>query len=231
MTVLGIETATSVCGAAVVREGTILAEASLDEKYVHAEKLLTLVQDVLQRTGVRLGTLEGIAVSIGPGSFTGLRIGLSVAKGLVYATGVPLVAVPTLQALAQRALDGRAVGDNEKVLALLDARRDEVYCQLFSVADHRLVPLQDARDTTVTELADALHDLPVVVIGDAREKVNRLLNLKPTLRRVPRALAQCSAASVARLGEELLVSGKREDPATLDPRYIKEFFLHTRTIR
>jgi tRNA threonylcarbamoyladenosine biosynthesis protein TsaB len=231
MTVLGIETATSVCGAAITRDGTILAEASLDEKYVHAEKLLTLVHDVLQRTGTGLGTLDAIAVSIGPGSFTGLRIGLSVAKGLVYATGAPLVAVPTLQALAQRALDGNAAHDDERVLAFLDARRDEVYCQMFSVAGHDLVPLHDARDTTVEKLANEIHDLPVILTGDAPEKLSHLLGPGKGVRFVPRDLARCSAASVALLGEKLFASGKREDPATLDARYIKEFFFHTLTTR
>ncbi|MBM2845105.1 MAG: tRNA ((37)-N6)-threonylcarbamoyltransferase complex dimerization subunit type 1 TsaB [Bacteroidetes bacterium] len=231
MTVLGIETATTVCAAAIGRNGNIVAEATLEEKYVHAEKLLTLIQDVLRRTEVTVSALDGIAVSIGPGSFTGLRIGLSVAKGLAYATGVPLVAVPTLEALAQRALDGRAVGENEWLLAALDARRDEVYSQLFSVADSRLIPLRDVQNMTVEALGDEIGDRPVVVTGDAAKKLGRLLAQRTMMRLISHDLARCSAASVVQVGTKLLASGTKEDPVTLEPRYIKEFFFHTLTTK
>lgn len=231
MTVLGIETATTVCAAAIGRNGNIVAEATLEEKYVHAEKLLTLIQDVLRRTDVAVGALDGIAVSIGPGSFTGLRIGLSVAKGLAYATGVPLVAVPTLEALAQRAFDGRAVGENEWLLAALDARRDEVYSQLFCVADSRIIPVRDAQNMTVAALGDEIGDRPVVVTGDAAKKLGRLLAQRTMMRFISHDLARCSAASVVQVGTKLLASGTKEDPVTLEPRYIKEFFFHTLTTK
>ena len=80
MTLLGIETATAVCGVALVRDGAVLAEKAVEERYAHAEKLFGFLDDVLESSGVPLCELQGIAVSIGPGSFTGLRIGLSVAR-------------------------------------------------------------------------------------------------------------------------------------------------------
>jgi len=231
MTVLGIETATTVCAAAIGRDGNIVVEATLDEKYVHAEKLLTLIQDVLRRTEVTVSALDGIMVSIGPGSFTGLRIGLSVAKGLTYATGVPLVAVPTLQALAQRAFDGGAVEENELLLAALDARRDEVYSQLFSVAHTHIVPIRDVQSMMVASLGDEIGDRPVVITGNATRKLNSLMARKAMTRFVPHDLARCSAASVVHVGEKLLAGGMKEDPVTLEPRYMKEFFFHTLTTK
>ena len=101
MTLLGIETATAVCGVALVRDGEVLAEKAVEERYAHAEKLFGFLDDVLESSGVPLRELHGIAVSIGPGSFTGLRIGLSVAKGLHVATGIPVIPVPTMEALAR----------------------------------------------------------------------------------------------------------------------------------
>jgi len=231
MTVLGIETATTICAAAIAREGKILAEATLDEEYVHAEKLLTLVESVLRRSGCRLQELDGVAVSIGPGSFTGLRIGLSVAKGLVYATGISLVAVPTLQALAQRVVDGHALIGTEQILAALDARRDEVYCQFFAVEGPRAVPLRDAQDVSVSEMTGEISGTPLVVTGDGAKKLAQILGPGTSVRFIPQDLAECRAGAVALIGEELLAAGKTEDPATLEPRYIKEFFFRTLTTK
>ena len=141
MKVLAIETATSVCAAATVSDGIALFEALLDEKYVHAEKLLAQVDEVLVKSGWSLQQLDCIAVSIGPGSFTGLRIGLGVAKGLSFAVGVPLVSVSTLKALAQRVVDEGVASEGDTVLALLDARKDEVYSCFYKVTGGMAKPI------------------------------------------------------------------------------------------
>ncbi len=102
--ILSIETATELCGVALVHNRSCIAQRSVVEKNVHSERLMVLVDEVLREADVDLGALDGIAVSIGPGSFTGLRIGLSVATGLAYARSLPLAAVPTLDAVAYEAL-------------------------------------------------------------------------------------------------------------------------------
>src|SRR5512141_577989 len=135
MTLLGIETATTVCAAAVVRDGAVLAEELVDERNVHAERLMGMIDVAFRRSGVGLPAMDGIAVSIGPGSFTGLRIGLSVAKGLAYASGKPIVPVPTLRGLAQKAIDTVGADGFQGVLPLLDARRGDVYCALYRMGD------------------------------------------------------------------------------------------------
>lgn len=229
MTILGIETATSVCGAAVVRDGVVLHEAWLDMKSAHAERLLGQIDDALRGSGVAVGFLDAVAVSIGPGSFTGLRIGLSVAKGLVYAAGVSLVGVPTLVALARHAVSVDPPGENEWVLAALDARRDEVYCQLFGTQRASYAPVRDAEDRTVVSLREELAGLRVLVAGDGAGKV---IGSGDGRLRGGRAAAAggslCSAGAVALLGEEMFRTGTRDDVATLEPRYIKEFFLKAR---
>lgn len=232
MIVLGIETATAVCAAAVAVDGAATAEQALEQHAVHAEKLLTLIDRALREAGFTADQVNGIAVSIGPGSFTGLRIGLSVAKGLAFATGVPLVAVPTLSALAYHAAVAPATAASRNILTVLDARRDEVYCQLFDVGGGRPVPLWDARACPVPELIRELGGRAVLVTGDAREKVLAVARTMPggTARfgSVPPGRARCSAAAVAVLGSGLLAEGSVEDPGTLEPRYIKEFFLTSR---
>ncbi|MEW6511400.1 MAG: tRNA (adenosine(37)-N6)-threonylcarbamoyltransferase complex dimerization subunit type 1 TsaB [Bacteroidota bacterium] len=227
MTVLGIETATAVCAAAVIDQGRVLAEASLEEKNVHAERLLTQIDRVLHDAGTPLRSLNGIAVSIGPGSFTGLRIGLSVAKGLAYAASVPLIAVPTLEALARHAAAVAAPQGEMWVLAAIDARRDEVYCQLFAHGEGGCTPLRPVRDMGVAEVRAELAGHDVLVAGDGAMKVVGDPGPEGLLFAGTEA-SRCSAAAVARLGSELLASGRRDDPASLEPQYIKEFFLRTR---
>ena len=228
MKVLGIETATEVCAAAIVSDGHVVAESSVAKKNTHAEKLLVLISTVLEEAAATIDGIDGIAVSIGPGSFTGLRIGLSVAKGLAYAASKPLVAVPTLVALAQRALDAGKVEPGGFVLAALDARRDEVYCQLFGVTGTGLTPVWDARDMTTAELIGEIDTRDVLLTGDGSMKILSHAGASHRLTFVGEELSRCGAGSVALLGHTLLGEGRTEDPSTLEPRYIKDFFLKTR---
>ena len=224
MRLLAIETATTVCAAAVVSDGKILSEISLNEKYIHAEKLMTQVDGVLERSGCSLDQLEGIAISIGPGSFTGLRIGLSVAKGLSFAAGKKLIAVPTLHALAQRVVDG-GVALEGFVLAVLDARREEVYREFFRVIDGRAVSFAGPLDVSITSLSGDAPEGNIWITGDASAKVQSVLGTgSPRWNLVPEHLACCSAGAVGLLGEALMAKGRIADPATLEPLYIKEFF-------
>jgi tRNA threonylcarbamoyladenosine biosynthesis protein TsaB len=227
---LAIETSTTVCAAAIVGDGKILSEVSLDEKYIHAEKLMTQVDTVLTQSGCLLDQLDAIAVSIGPGSFTGLRIGLSVAKGLSFAADKPLVAVPTLQALAQRAVDENVVSNGGHILAALDARRDEVYCQWFVVKEGRAEPLGTECDIPVARLiGEEQRKSKVFITGDAESKIREALRASGQSSFlqwsfVPERVAQCSAGMIGLLGEILMRQGKVSDAGTLEPRYIKEFF-------
>ena len=231
MTVLGIETATSVCAAALVADGAVIAEELRDERYIHAEKLLPMIDAVLRAGTSEVEGLGGIAVSIGPGSFTGLRIGLSVAKGLAYAHGTPLVAVPTLQALAERTL--REWKAEEHVLAAVDARRDEVYCQLFRQVGGTLLPVWEERSQSVHDCVEDIGERIVSVTGDGGGKLAAYLQASgsrgtATFRFVDEPVSRCSAAVVAMLGERLLRGGRTENPATLEPRYVKDFFFQAR---
>ena len=225
MTILGIETATAVCGAAVTRDGRVVAEASVEQKNVHAEKLLGLIHSAMDEAGVALDELDGVAISIGPGSFTGLRIGLSVAKGLAYAASKPVVAVPTLKALAMRSFHAGNIEPSGFILAALDARRDEVYCQLYGSNKTGLVPVWDARDMTVMELMSGIGTRNVLLTGDAQSKILAYPEASQGITFVGEKLSRCDAGSVALLGQTLLEAGSTEDLATLEPRYIKDFFL------
>jgi tRNA threonylcarbamoyladenosine biosynthesis protein TsaB len=230
MMLLGIETATTVCAAAVVRDGTVLAEELVDERNVHAERLMGMIDAAFRKSGTTLETMDGIAVSIGPGSFTGLRIGLSVAKGLAYASGKPILPVPTLQGLARKAADaGGYVSGVKLILPVLDARRGDVYCALYRQAGGDLQQVWEQQIMPLEAIAAAVHEWQVLVTGDAREALGQIVRARfPESARHLEILtgegARCSAVEIARLGTQMLTAGNMADPGLLEPHYLRDFF-------
>jgi tRNA threonylcarbamoyladenosine biosynthesis protein TsaB len=147
MRILGLDTSTSVASVAISEDGQIVAEdfyprQGTAERSVpksnHAEIILPLIDSVLQRAGMGLSEVAGIAVSIGPGSFTGVRIGLSTVKGLAYGTGMPVAGISTLQAIAARVADFEGI-----VCPILDARKGEVYASVFRKHGNQLERLTE----------------------------------------------------------------------------------------
>jgi tRNA threonylcarbamoyladenosine biosynthesis protein TsaB len=198
----------------VARDGAILAEGVHRESRSHTVSLPVLVERVLGDAGLRIEDVEALAVSIGPGSFTGLRIGLALAKGLAFAGGLPVVGVPTLEALAHVA----EAAPGERICAALDARKHEVYAALF-VAD----PAGPRRETPDLALApEALADRlapPCVLVGDAGEVYADVLASRATLR--PFATHHPRGGVVARLGLARLAAGERAEVGTLEPAYVR----------
>lgn len=222
MKILGIETATIVCGVAVVVDGSVVIEDEVRQKNVHAESIMRLIDTVLKQSQASAQQLDAIAISIGPGSFTGLRIGLSVAKGLCFSLEKPLVAVPTLQALAQRGVDAGIVG-TPYILSVLDARRDEVYGQLFRVNGKTIKPEWTERDFTLNKLFDEIGGRSVTVTGDAEAKV-KSTNHFGTLSFLSDEYSDCSAATVALIGEQMAIRDEFVEARTIEPKYVKEFY-------
>jgi len=221
MLVLGIEAATPVAAVAVVTEEKILAERMVNNRRTHSVNLLPMIKDTLADAGTNKDQLTGIAVSSGPGSFTGLRIGMSTARTLAQVLCLPLVGVPTLDALAYP-LSGHA----GLVCPILNARKNEVYTALYrstSAGQECLVP---ARAAAIQELLELLgsYKEQVTFIGDGlaeyavtlKEQMGELACLAPTCASYPRG------AAVAELGLQLLQKGTASDPMTLLPYYVRE---------
>ncbi len=205
MLTLGIDTATDVCAVALLDGDRVLFEATLDVPRSHGRRLAPIVAQAFEHTGRATAALGLIAVSAGPGSYTGLRIGMSTAKGLALATGAAVVAVPTLQALAATAgLDG-------PVVAVLPSRRGEVYAAAYSGDDEVSSP---------TALAtEAVADwLPTDLAGIGGPSADRLADVRPGLRRLD---LRPSAVVVARLGRRRHHASGGDDLAALEPLYLK----------
>ena len=198
----------------VVRDGVVLAEAVQPESRSHAQSLPSMVARVLADAGLDIQALDGLAVSIGPGSFTGLRIALGYAKGVAFAGRVPLLAVPTLEALAWAA----DAAPGERVCAALDARKGEVYAAVFESTvggPRRLTPDVALRPT---ELAARLEP-PCVLVGDAGTVYRDVLGGRAAIR--PFTTHHPRGGIVARLGWQRLVAGETANPGDLEPVYVR----------
>jgi tRNA threonylcarbamoyladenosine biosynthesis protein TsaB len=215
--VLGIETATALGGVALVsRDGALAGETTLLGRESHAERLLPALERLLAALGVALGDLAAVAVSIGPGSFTGLRTGIATAKGLALALGVPLYGVPTLEALAANAPPGSGT-----VCALLAARRGEAFAALFAAGaggpERACADGVVALDALGAWLPDGclLVGEPPPPVAAAARAGERGLRLAAAHLNHPRA------AAVALAGLTALAAGRPTEIASLAPRYIR----------
>ena len=158
MKILAIDTATAACSAALLGDGVIIAARHVAMLRGHAGALLPMVEEVMAEADVAYDALDLIAATVGPGAFTGLRVGLAAARGLALAGGLPIIGVTTLEALAHAVEDGSG---ERSVVAVLNARREEVYYQAY---DAKLAPLGPPR-VGAAEMVD-LPDGPVLLVGD-----------------------------------------------------------------
>jgi tRNA threonylcarbamoyladenosine biosynthesis protein TsaB len=217
MNILGIETSTKTGSVALVSEAGVIVQYSLNIEVTHSERLMSTVDRVLRDTGLAIADMDGYAVAIGPGSFTGLRIGLAAVKGLALATGKRVAAVPTLRALAWN-LPFAAY----PICPMLDARKNEVYAALYQF-DGAL--LDQTMPETVIPLARLAERITgnVVITGEAahlfREDIGKVFGDRALI--APRSAVLPSAAAVAEIGLEMIMNNKQADPDTLVPLYIR----------
>ena len=165
MLILGIETSAKACSAALCRDGELLAQSYERTGLTHSRTLLPMIENMLSNTETPKNAIDAIAVAQGPGSFTGIRIGISTAKGLCWGLGIPAVGVSTLEAMAQSA---RFVPEGTIVCPAMDARRNQLYNALFTVQNGALVRLTEDRAIAADALAEELSGSGknVWVLGD-----------------------------------------------------------------
>ena len=210
MRVLAVETSTLSGGAALLDGERIVGEYILDVRVTHSERLMAAIDQLLSDAGWTASDLEGIAVTVGPGSFTGLRVGLSTVKGLALALAIPVAAVPTLDAMAAM-LPYAAL----PVCPVLDARKREVYTSLYRWDGLGMRRQWDYLAVTPDELARRLHE-PVIVVGDGAEAIDSAF-----ARRVAPPRRGPTPAVVGALGRARLARGETVAAADLVPIYLR----------
>jgi tRNA threonylcarbamoyladenosine biosynthesis protein TsaB len=219
--ILNIETSTKVCSVALQNGSNLVGERiDLSEGYSHAERLATMIKDLLDGFSVLPSELSAIAVSEGPGSYTGLRIGVSTAKGMAYALGIPLISVGSLHTLAKSVNENDfAANHTEKVLAVMDARRNEVYACTFLKGE----PISDVKPKVLDtdELDSVQPNEKIILIGDGAQKVK---DLKPNYEFVLLPEKIILASCMTEVALEKFNSKQFEDTAYFEPDYLKPFF-------
>jgi tRNA threonylcarbamoyladenosine biosynthesis protein TsaB len=224
--ILSIETATTVCSVALARDGKLLSLKETSDKNSHSSVLTLFIDEVIQQTGLDKSLLDAVAVSEGPGSYTGLRIGVATAKGICYALDKVLIAVPTLQAMAVGMYGtgywAPGTGQSNQILfcPMLDARRMEVYSALF---DHTGKQIRETRAEIINEnsFAEFLNKQQVVFAGDGAGKCKAILEMHPNA--VFMDVFQPSAKYMMILAEQKYARKEFEDIAYFEPFYLKDF--------
>jgi tRNA threonylcarbamoyladenosine biosynthesis protein TsaB len=218
--ILNLETATTNCSVSIAKDGKTLAIKEHDTpNYSHSEQLHVFIQEVVKETSISLVDIDAIAVSKGPGSYTGLRIGVSAAKGLCFSLDVPLISIETLKSMASQE---KSTG-YDFIIPLLDARRMEVYSKVF---DNQLNENRETKAEIVDENAfkNYLDKGKVLLLGSGAEKCKEVLesqNLNYAVNAVP------SAKQMSQLSFEKFQNKDFEDVAYFEPYYLKDFILQT----
>lgn len=224
--ILNIETATSVCSVALAENGKLLAFEESNESNVHAEKLAVFIQNLLKKTSRSYSELNAIAIGSGPGSYTGLRIGTSTAKGLCYGLNIPLIAVSTLKAMAHAAAE-ISTDKNALLCPMIDARRLEVYTALYDSNGKEVEPVY-AKILDENSFAEYRAKSSVAFFGDGMPKMRELLApLNPhgsvDTKTIWIDSICASAKNLAPLAEEAYNANRFTDLAYYQPFYLKDF--------
>jgi len=217
--ILHIETATQVCSVALSANGILLQLRESSEKNSHSATVTLFIDEVMKSAGLAYKALDAVAISKGPGSYTGLRIGVSTAKGICYAIDKPLIAISTLQSMAAGAKPGEP-SHPYLLCPMIDARRMEVYTALY---DPDLVPARDTRAEIIDEssFAEELKQHQVWFFGDGAAKCKPVLGNHPNARFLDDF--QLSAANMIKLAEDKYARSEFEDVVYFEPYYLKDF--------
>lgn len=219
MIILAFETSAKAAGVALLKDGALLAESMQNSGLTHSRTLMQMAQAMLIGCGLGVDEIDAVAAASGPGSFTGVRIGVAAAKGFCWGRQIPCVGVSTLEAMVR----GAAMCDGV-YCACMDARREQVYNAIFRVQDGKAARLSEDRAISLDELRQELKNIeePVFLVGDgALLCYNSFREEISALRLLPEHLRQQRAAGVALAAKDRLDAGQEADGARLIPNYLR----------
>ena len=220
-TILCIESATPICSIALVQNGMVISLLETDVLQSHAASLMEFIQQVLVSAVLDVSAIDAVAVSKGPGSYTGLRIGVSTAKGICYALDKPLIGIGTLKSMAIGMIKAYPASETSTLFCpMIDARRMEVYTALYDSTASEIVPVS-AKIIDESSFAEILQSHIVVFAGDGSSKCRKLLQDHPNARFLNQEIV--SAINMAKLANDAFSNELYEDVAYFEPYYLKDF--------
>lgn len=220
MKILGLDTSTLMTTCGVMEDDNLIGEFSLALDMSHSEGLVPMIKSVLDNLNLNINDMDGFAIAIGPGSFTGLRIGLATAKAFSHATNKPIVAVSSLQALALN------VVGHKVVVPMMDARRDRVFSAIYDLSQTDVKTLLKPNAIEVLDLIKILQENneDVYLLGDGANKYKEVFKkeLGHRARFLPGHLNLSRASSVCTLGRQRLLNGEYDNIYNLSPEYLRD---------
>jgi tRNA threonylcarbamoyladenosine biosynthesis protein TsaB len=219
--ILNIDTSSPVCSVCLAEDGNVMTERNDESENQHASRLTSLIDELMNDQDVRLKDLSAVALSGGPGSYTGLRIGASVAKGICYGLDKPLISVSTLQGLAY-VMSVKHPDPNGVYIPMLDARRNDVYMSIYDNGNNIIE--KDKFATVSVDFADTLtsYNVKNIYFGGSGAKKVRLTDFNDKFGTVIENLI-CKASNINDISYKRFLNGKFEDHLYFEPFYLKEF--------
>lgn len=225
--ILQIETATTSCSVALAAAGEVIAYQEINMRNVHAEVITLYIDEILKQGNYNYNDIDAIAVSSGPGSYTGLRIGVSTAKGLCFALDKPLISVDTLASMASGLASTKTIESNTLLCPMIDARRMEVYTSIYDHSGNQIKPIA-AEIITPDSFADVLQENKIAFFGDGSEKCRGLLGAHPNAMFIEEFTN--SATHLTHIAQNKFEKGIFEDVAYFEPYYLKDFIAGKKAI-
>lgn len=230
--ILSIETSTKACSAAIHQNGKLLSVSELYNEKSSSGMLTTLIEHVVKTASLTLHDIDAVAVAKGPGSYTGLRIGVSTAKGLCFTLEKPLIAINTLEAMAYSMFRGYLLENiqisisniqhSTLLVPMLDARRMEVYCAVYKADTLEVIEPTQAKIIDETSFTDLLEKHKIIFLGDGAEKCRAILGANPNAVFLNQTVFP-SAKSIGALATRAFEQQQFENVADFEPFYLKEF--------
>ena len=220
MKIIAVDSSGLVATIAIIEDNSMVAEYTINYKKTHSQTLMPMLEEVAKMTELDLSSIDAIAVAAGPGSFTGLRIGSATAKGLGLALDIPLISVPTVDALAYNLW-----GSSKVICPIMDARREQVYTGLYEFKGNDFSIIEPQMAISVSELIDKINMLgkPVIFLGDGvpvfKERILKEATCEVDF--APAHMSRQRAGCVGVLGMELFKAGKYESAADHKPEYLR----------
>jgi len=220
MRILAIESATVIASCAISENNVILGEYSLGHKKTHSEKLMPLIEKLLEDMEMKIQDIDVIAISEGPGSYTGLRIGAAIAKSLAYAINVPIVNVPTMKSLASN-----IYASDKYIVPVMDAKSGRVYAGIYKWVNDRLVTVKEQFPTNINELIEILNQCsePIILSGDGSENYKNIFEESLKIKHAfsPNQFNYLRASSSACLGYIMAMNGEIIKASEFAPKYLR----------
>jgi len=224
--ILSIETSTPACSVALHKDGKLLACYNIISEKAHSGLITVLIENIISHTNYKLNDIDAVAVSKGPGSYTGLRIGVATAKGLCFALDKPLIAINTLEAMASN-INNHQIKNNFLLCPMIDARRMEVYCAIFDSELKTIMPTK-AEIIDENSFKKLLRDNKIIFLGSGANKSFEILKCNPNAQLIKDVFP--NAVSIGCLAEESFKNNNFENLTYFEPFYLKDFVSNIKSV-